>query len=121
MHTYSLLSPDQEIGLPLGHHIYLRATIHDEMIMRPYTPTSLTDQRGSFDLVVKVYPAGQDPKHPEGGKMSQYLDRLSIGQTIDVKGPMGRLIYQGRGCFEIAGRLHRPQVQQLGMIAGGTG
>lgn len=29
--------------------------------------------------------------------MSQYLDRMSIGDTIDVKGPSGRLIYKRNG------------------------
>jgi cytochrome-b5 reductase len=93
--------------------------IHGEMIMRPYTPTSLSDQRGSFELVVKVYHAHEDPKHPAGGKMSQYLDQMHIGDTIDVKGPMGRLVYHGRGWFSIGGRtLHASRV---GMLAGGTG
>lgn len=37
------------------------------------------------------------PKFPDGGKMSQYLDSMSIGDFMDVKGPSGLLVYEGRG------------------------
>jgi nitrate reductase (NAD(P)H) len=70
-----LPSASTPLGLPLGKHLYLRATINGEMVMRPYTPTSLTTDRGAFDLVIKVYLADQDPRYPLGGKMSQHLDR----------------------------------------------
>ena len=42
------------MGLPLGSHVYLRAVIDGETVLRPYTPTSIAEQLGSFDLVVKV-------------------------------------------------------------------
>lgn len=50
----SLAHPNQPLGLPLGGHVYLRAVIDGETVLRPYTPTSVEDQLGSFDLVVKV-------------------------------------------------------------------
>jgi len=32
--------------------------------------------------------------------MSQYLDTLSIGDYVDIRGPSGKLTYLGRGkCF----------------------
>ena len=31
--------------------------------------------------------------------MSQYLDTLSIGDTVDIRGPAGKLTYLGRGKF----------------------
>ena len=37
------------------------------------------------------------PKFPEGGKMSQYLEAMAIGDAIDVRGPSGLLVYDGRG------------------------
>lgn len=37
------------------------------------------------------------PKFPEGGKMSQYLENMSIGDFIDVRGPNGLLVYEGKG------------------------
>lgn len=41
------------------------------------------------------------PKFPEGGKLSQYLENLKIGETVDFSGPSGRLIYNGHGKFSI--------------------
>lgn len=38
-----------------------------------------------------------NPKFPEGGKMSQYLDNMKIGDTIDFRGPNGLLVYKGTG------------------------
>lgn len=52
--VHSLAHPDQPLGLPLGSHVYLRAVIDGETVLRPYTPTSIAEQLGSFDLVVKV-------------------------------------------------------------------
>lgn len=87
--------------------------------MRGYTPTSSDDDLGHFDLVVKIYRANEHPKFPEGGRMSQFLDTLKIGDTVDVKGPIGHFTYTGNGTF-IKNR--RPgKANQLSMIAGGTG
>jgi nitrate reductase (NAD(P)H) len=33
--------------------------------------------------------------------MSQHLDTLAIGDTIDVKGPVGHFVYDGRGQFSL--------------------
>ena len=70
-------------------------------MVRPYTPTSSDEDLGHMDLVVKIYPANTHPKFPEGGKMTQYLESLAIGDTIDVRGPSGHLVYKGRGVFDI--------------------
>ena len=37
---------------------------------------------GYMDLVIKVYHANVHPKFPDGGKMTQYLESMSLGQTI---------------------------------------
>jgi hypothetical protein len=37
------------------------------------------------------------PKFPDGGKMSQHLESMSIGDTIDFRGPNGLLVYLGHG------------------------
>ena len=41
------------------------------------------------------------PKFPEGGKMSQNLESMKIGDCIDFRGPLGRLVYKGLGTFSI--------------------
>lgn len=57
--------------------------------------------------------------------MSQHLESLKIGDTIDVRGPSGRLVYLGNGQFSIKKmRKDPPQIitaLKVNMIAGGTG
>uniref|UniRef100_W5NDQ2 cytochrome-b5 reductase n=1 Tax=Lepisosteus oculatus TaxID=7918 RepID=W5NDQ2_LEPOC len=57
--------------------------------------------------------------------MSQYLESLRIGDTIDFRGPSGLLVYQGKGTFAIRPDKKSDPViktaKNLGMIAGGTG
>ena len=38
----------------------------------------------------------------QGGRMSQYLDRLAVGQAVDVSGPYEQLAYLGGGRFRRA-------------------
>jgi cytochrome-b5 reductase len=123
--TFALPSKEHVLGLPLGQHIYLSADINGDLVIRPYTPTSSDDDKGYFELVVKIYKANVHPRFPEGGKMSQYLDTLKPGDTINVRGPSGRLIYKRNGKFEITTDKKQPpalkQVKHVGMIAGGSG
>lgn len=113
---FQLPSPKHVLGLPVGQHIYLTAHINGELVKRPYTPTTSDDNQGYFDLVVKVYP---------NGKMTQYLDKLPIGETIDVSGPSGNIIYKDNGLFDIRPRKPEPfvtrRIRRLGLIAGGSG
>lgn len=120
---FALQNSYQTLGLPCGQHIYLNAKINDKLVIRPYTPTSNETTQGYFELVVKIYKAGVHPKFPEGGKMSQYLDNLSIGDSIDIRGPSGNLVYQGNGMMTIkrGKEFVHLQKKKLGLIAGGTG
>ncbi|XP_055333746.1 NADH-cytochrome b5 reductase 3-like [Paramacrobiotus metropolitanus] len=124
---YRLGLPSEEhvLGLPIGQHIYLTANIEGKTVIRPYTPISSDDDKGYTDLLVKVYFKNTHPKYPEGGKMSQELELMNIGDTIDVRGPNGLLIYNGQGKFSIKADKKSPakprRATRLGMIAGGTG
>lgn len=51
------------------------------------------------------------PKFPEGGKMSQYLENMEIGDTIDFRGPSGRLVYKGNGTVSIKLLRKEPPVE----------
>ncbi|KAK4276775.1 hypothetical protein QN277_014883 [Acacia crassicarpa] len=116
---FALPSDDQIMGLPVGKHIFVCATIDDKLCMRAYTPTSSVDVVGYFDLVVKIYFRGVHPKFPNGGLMSQHLDSLPIGSVVEVKGPLGHIEYSGRGQFLVHGK---PKfAKRLAMLAGGTG
>lgn len=70
----------------------------------------------------QVYFKNVHPKFPEGGKMSQYLENMKIGDTIDVRGPSGRLQYAGNGTLLIKKLRKDPPVKivvkKLNMIAG---
>lgn len=51
--------------------------------------------------------------------MSQYLESLAIGDSIEVKGPLGHVHYLGRGRYTLDGDAHT--ATHISMIAGGTG
>lgn len=122
---FKLPSEEHCLGLPIGQHIYLSARINGSLVVRPYTPTSSDNDLGCMDLVVKVYHSNVHPKFPEGGKMTQYLEAMTIGDSIDVRGPSGLLVYSGQGEFAIKPDKKADQdlvhTKQVSMIAGGTG
>nr|CAG4649608.1 EOG090X0BKI [Scapholeberis mucronata] len=122
---FALPSEDMVLGLPVGQHVYLSARINDQLVIRPYTPVTSDDNKGYFDLVIKVYFKDVNPKFPDGGKLTQYLENLGIGETIDVRGPSGLLIHERPGVLSIRPDKKSPAAdipfKQLNMIAGGTG
>lgn len=99
---FALPSDSDTLGLPLGRHISLCATIDDTVVRRPYTPISSDSEAGHFELLIKVYP---EPY----GTMSRHLDSLRLGETIDVRGPLGKFTYA------------RNSYRRLNMVCGGTG
>jgi len=116
---FKLPHPDMRLGLPTGQHIFLRATYEGKVVMRPYSPLSDDATRGYVDFIIKVYFKDVHPKFPQGGKMSQHLDSMKIGDLIEVKGPLGDFIYNGEGNFTWKGN---PRVcKNISLIAGGTG
>ncbi|KAG9352862.1 hypothetical protein JZ751_017438 [Albula glossodonta] len=121
----TLIDKEHVLGLPVGKHVYLSARVDGNLVVRPYTPVSSDDDKGFVDLVVKIYFRNVNPKFPEGGKMSQYLDSLQLGDTVDFRGPGGLLEYRGQGQFVVqpdkksSGEIKT--ASSLGLIAGGTG
>ncbi|XP_047372100.1 NADH-cytochrome b5 reductase 2 isoform X2 [Sciurus carolinensis] len=122
---FGLPSPEHILGLPVGNYVHLLARIDDDLVIRAYTPVSSDDDQGFVDLIIKIYFKNVHPSYPEGGKMTQYLENMKIGDTILFRGPTGRLFYQGPGDLAIrAYKTSKPEkkmVCNLGMIAGGTG
>lgn len=119
---FALHSHKQRLGFRVGEHVLLHARIGDLTVARPYTPVSHVDRRGSFDILVKVYHAGESKKFPNGGVMSQYLQSLRPGDKIQVQGPRGRFVYEGRGYFSLgADGVRLPLVTRLGLVAAGSG
>lgn len=80
--------------------IKLVAQIGGRQEMRLYSPVSSTKQRGSFDLIVKLFGAGG---------MSEHLHNMKPGDTIEMLGP--------RVKFPVKAN----QYKRVGMVAGGVG
>ncbi|XP_030646354.1 NADH-cytochrome b5 reductase 2 [Chanos chanos] len=122
---FGLPSSSHVLGLPVGQHVYLSAKVSGNLVIRAYTPVSSDEDQGYVDLVVKVYYKNTHPNYPDGGKMSQYLDNMKIGDTIDFRGPNGLLVYNGNGKFAIRpdkkSEANVRKFKHVGMIAGGTG
>lgn len=124
-YRFGLPSKEHVLGLPVGQHIHISARIGDDLVIRSYTPVSSDDDHGYVDLVIKVYFKNVHPKFPNGGMLTQYIDSLKIGDTIDIRGPSGRLQYISPGTFSITkGRKDPPsivKVKKVNLIAGGVG
>ena len=116
---FALPSPAHVLGLPVGMHMLISARIGGKLVMRAYTPVSSDADAGHFDLLIKVYRPGADPAFPNGGLMSTHLDALPLGGVIEAKGPIGEIVYGGRGLFTIGGVAARHDA--VVMIAGGSG
>ena len=71
-----------------GSFINVSAILDEKLVVRPYTPITSDDEFGYMDLMIKVY---------KDGKMSTYMDSLSIGDEIKVRGPCGKIRYLGKG------------------------
>ena len=72
----------------------------------------------------QVYFAGVNDRFPLGGKMTQYLEKLKVGDRMEMRGPKGTMTYLSKA-FKIKGSKKRPEetrkVKHIGMISGGTG
>ncbi|KAF2087080.1 ferredoxin reductase-like protein [Saccharata proteae CBS 121410] len=102
IYRFGLPKPTDILGLPIGQHISIAATIDGQPkeVVRSYTPISSDEDSGYFDLLIKAYPTGNISKH---------VASLAVGQTMKVKGPKGAMVYTPN------------MVRHFGMIAGGTG
>jgi cytochrome-b5 reductase len=120
--------PDAALSLniPVGHYLAAVAKIpslaqpEGELVKRKYTPLTPGSQPGYFDLLIKVY--SKTPQFPDGGKMTQFIDNLRIGDSLEFTRPKGKVTYQGQGKFVLHKLNNREvTVRHIGMIAGGSG
>ncbi|KAI9310234.1 hypothetical protein BX666DRAFT_1870515 [Dichotomocladium elegans] len=102
---FKLPSEQHITGLHVASCIFTRVPVKKEdgstgYLMRPYTPTSDEEAHGYVEFVIKRYPEG---------KMSKHIHSLKPGDQLEIKGPIPKYNWdQGK-------------VQNVGMIAGGTG
>ena len=115
----SCLSLIKFVAVFTTHHLILPSRflsgfrINGELVIRPYTPTSSDDDLGYVDLVIKVYFPNVHPRFPDGGKMSQYLEKMELGSTINFRGPSGHLVYGGGGLFIIKKDKKAPEERKM--------
>lgn len=115
-------SLDAILSLSAGLHLFIKLPedINDrsakpKMVMRAYTPSKVHER--TIEFVIKIYfPFNSIP----GGKLTTSLDQIRLGETVDFKGPLGEIQYLGDGEFDIHNKLYHG-IDQIGMIAGGTG
>lgn len=72
---------------------------------------------------MKVYRANENPRFPNGGKLTSWMDTIPLDQPIHVSGPYGKLQYRGKGLFKIKedGVASSRKFNRIVMIAGGSG
>jgi len=100
---FKLPSAEHETGLTVSSCIVARAEIDGKPVVRPYTPTSLNNQLGFVDLLIKAYPA-------PSGLMSRHIHAMRPDiDSLELKGPFKKFDYAPN------------MVKQMGMVAGGTG
>lgn len=115
---FALPTKDHVLGLPTGKHVFMSAKINGETVLRRYTPISSNYDRGCIKFVIKAYYPCE--RFPEGGKMTQYVDSLKVGDTLDFKGPVGEFEYLSKGNFILEGE-GECHARCFNMLAGGTG
>ncbi|KAG5983844.1 hypothetical protein E4U55_006994 [Claviceps digitariae] len=115
---FKLDHDNQVLGLPTGQHLMMRLRDSGarEPIIRAYTPISDGKDKGWVDLLIKIY---LDTPERKGGKMTQALDSVPIGRSVDFKGPIGKFEYLGNGVCSISGKSRK--VSRFIMICAGSG
>lgn len=99
--SFALEGRDQAANIPIGSCVVVKFTdVDGKDVIRPYTPTSTDDVKGSFELLIKKYPKG---------KMGSHVFVMREGESLLVKGPFQKFKYAAN------------QYTHIGMIAGGTG
>lgn len=116
---FALPTPGHVLGLPTGKHVFMSASIGGETVLRRYTPISSNYDVGCVKFVIKCYRPCE--RFPDGGKMTQHIDKLDIGDYLDFKGPVGEFEYLRDGRFRLEGVDGECRARCYNMLAGGTG
>ena len=98
--TFELPDASKPLGLSTCACILAKFDRDGAAVVRPYTPISTNAMIGRFELLVKIY---------DQGAMSQYLDGLQIGSSVEFK----------HIPFNV--KVQYPFAPKVGMLIGGTG
>lgn len=101
IYTFQFPEANQTSGLITASAILTKyVTAKGNNVIRPYTPITDVENKGSFDLLVKTYP---------GGKMSVHISELKVNDSLAFKGPILKWKWTAN------------QFNHVGLIGGGTG
>ncbi|OAF69635.1 hypothetical protein A3Q56_02615 [Intoshia linei] len=125
--NFKLPSANETLGFIIGSFVILHGKSDGEEFKKSYTPVSDQNLKGQCEFVIKIY---RDNQEGPGGLMTQYLESLHIGDSVDMRGPMGLIryfalddtkcrftifsSYQFKSFYEV-------DASEICMIAGGTG
>ncbi|KAG7194279.1 NADH-cytochrome b5 reductase [Scheffersomyces spartinae] len=99
--VFATESDDDVSGLQTASCVLAKfVTPKGSNVIRPYTPVSDTEQKGTIEFVIKKY---------EGGKMSSHLFNLKENDTLSFKGPIVKWKWEPN------------QFKEITLIGGGTG
>jgi len=126
---YQIPNEKLTFGCNLGHYVFFDAIVptksnpNGEALSRKYTPINWIEDKGFVDFVIKVYPITE--KFTEGGKFTLYLNTMKEGESIKMRGPLGRLQYFGNGKCQFTDIKTLAKIEKtykkIGFLAGGTG
>ncbi|KAA0702829.1 Cytochrome b5 reductase 4 [Triplophysa tibetana] len=77
------------VQVPVGRHVYLKTSVQDTDVVKPYTPvdqtlmssTQSSPEMGSYiHLMIKIYP---------DGVLTPHIAKLPIGASLSLGGPEG--------------------------------
>lgn len=101
IYTFSFPEPNQTSGVIVASSILAKAvTSKGKNVVRPYTPISNIEKRGSFDLMVKSY---------KDGNLSAHFDAMKVNDTLQFMGPLLRWKWEPN------------KFEEIGLIGGGSG
>jgi cytochrome-b5 reductase len=99
--VFELPSKDQVSGLTTASLLLTKfVTAKGNNVIRPYTPVSDVDQKGTVEFVIKKY---------ETGKMSSHIHSLAPNDTLSFKGPVVKWKWEPN------------QFESISLIGGGSG
>jgi nitrate reductase (NAD(P)H) len=137
LYRFALPNADQQLGLPVGQHVFVRLRRKDtgEMVQRAYTPVSQQGAVGFIEFLIKCISSTSTSFRSltnfsirlylpsalinTGGKMTTGFHQLCLGDSVELKGPLGSFILDGPRTALWKGI--KITVKEVGMICGGSG
>lgn len=100
-YVFELKSPEDVSGLVTASLLLAKyVTPKGNNVIRPYTPVSDVDQKGTLEFVIKTYPEG---------KFSKHMHDLKPNDTVSFKGPIVKWKWEPN------------QFKHITLIGGGSG